>query len=168
VAEQLLIDRSKTAVLIMDYQNPQLNYFPENVQSELLVKANKVLAKARQEGITVIYLRDHEDGTIHSAVTPPAGETVLTKSRSGSFSTTNLDDVLKKQGKETLVLMGFRTKGCVLSTSRWATDIDYKVLVLSDCCGDPDEELHHVLMEKVLPWQTAIVTSSAEFLQALG
>jgi nicotinamidase-related amidase len=87
----------------------------------------------------------------------------------GPFSTTNLDAILRAKSIETLVLMGIRTSGVVLSTVRWAADIDYRLIVLSDCCADPDEEVHRVLIEKVLLFlgQATIVTSQ-EFLKALG
>ncbi|MFC1958296.1 isochorismatase family protein, partial [Chloroflexota bacterium] len=99
MAEQLSIDRSKTAVLIMDYQNRQLSNYSEDFQKEILAKANTVLAKTRQVGITVIHVEvqrgeRNPETAIHSAVTPPPGEVVLTKRRAGPFSTTNLDDIL--------------------------------------------------------------------------
>ena len=174
MAEQLSFDRNKTAILIMDYQNRQLSNFSDAFRDELLAKANTVLAKARHEGIPVINVEVRRgerapETEIHPAVTPPSGEILLTKSRVGPFSTTNLDEILRKQGVETLVLMGVRTSGCVLSTVRWAADIDYRLIVLSDCCADADEELHRVLMEKVFPWNgMATIVTSQEFLQALG
>jgi len=111
----------------MDYQNRQLSSFSDDFQNELIARANKVLAKARYDGIPVIYVevrrRERTPETeIHTAVTPQPGESVLTKSRFGPFSTTNLDEILNKQGIETLVLMGISTSGCVLSTVRWAAD----------------------------------------------
>ena len=172
MTEQLSFDRNKTAILIMDYQNRQLSNFSDAFRDELLAKANTVLAKARREGVPVIYVEVRRgertpETEIHPAVTPPSGEIVVTKSRVGPFSTTNLDEVLRKQGIETLVLMGVSTSGCVLSAVRWAADIDYQLIVLSDCCADQDDEVHRVLMEKVLPRQ-AIVATSQDFLQALG
>ena len=171
MAEQSPLDRSRTAVLIMDYQNRQLDYFPADFQSELLARANVVLARARGSGIPVIYVEvrrgDRTPETeIHPAIAPQPGEPVLTKRRVGPFSTTNLGKLLKEQGIETLVLMGISTSGCVLSTVRWAADIDYRLMVLSDCCADRDDEVQRVLMEKVLPRQASVVTSQ-EFLQAL-
>ena len=172
MTEQLLLDRSKTAVLIMDYQNRQLGYFPADSQGELLARANEVLAYARGSGIPVIYVEVRRgertpETEIHTSVLPQPGEPVLTKRRFGPFSTTNLDEVLKERGIETLVLMGISTSGCVLSTVRWAVDIDYRLIVLSDCCADRDDEVQRVLMEKVLPRQ-ALVMTSWEFLQAVG
>ncbi len=172
MVEPLSFERNKTVVLIMDYQNRQLSPFSEDFRDDLLAKANAVLAKARREGIPVIYVEVRRgertpETEIHSAVTPQSGEVVVTKSRVGPFSTTNLDEILRKQGVETLVLMGVSTSGCVLSTVRLAADIDYRLIVLSDCCADRDEEVQRVLMEKVLPRQATVITSPA-FIQALG
>jgi nicotinamidase-related amidase len=48
---------------------------------------------------------------------------------------------------------------------RWAADTDYKLIVLSDCCADRDDEVQRVLMEKIFPSQ-ATVTTSREFVEA--
>lgn len=168
---QLTSNQDKTAVLIMDYQNRQLGAFSEEFQKKILRRANKVLARVRHEGIPVIYVEvvrgeRTPETAIHPAIIPKPGEIVLTKSRVGPFSTTNLDEVLKKQGVNTLVLMGLRTSGCVLTTVRWAADIDYKLIVLSDCCADAEDDVHQILMEKVFPRQASVVTSQ-EFLRIL-
>lgn len=174
MAEQLSFDRSKTAILIMDYQNRQLGNFSDTFREELLKKANVVLAKARREGLPVIYVEVRRgertsETEIHSSVTPQPGEVVVTKSRVGPFSTTDLDAILKSKGIGTLVLMGISTGGVVLSTVRWAADIDYRLIVLSDCCADRDGEVHRVLMEKVFQsFGQATVVTSHEFLKALG
>lgn len=56
MVEQLSFNRSNTAVLIMDYQNRQMSSFSEDFQNELITRVNKVLAKARQDSIPVIYV----------------------------------------------------------------------------------------------------------------
>lgn len=171
MAEQLSANRENTAVIIMDYQNRQLSHFSEESQKELLHKANEVLARARHNGIPVIYVevvrgeRTPEIG-IHPAIAPKPGEPVLTKRRVGPFSTTNLTEVLQEQAIDTLVLMGISTSGCVLSTVRCAADMDYKMIVLSDCCADRDNEVQRVLMEKVFPRQATVMTSE-RFLRTL-
>jgi nicotinamidase-related amidase len=171
MAKQLSIDRGKTAVLIMDYQKRQLSNFTEEFQNGLLKRANQVLAKARGERIPVIYVEvirgeRTPETEIHPAITPKSGEMVLTKRRTGPFTTTNLDEILKKQGIETLVLMGVSTSGCVLTTVRCAADMDYRLIVLSDCCADVDDEVQRVLMEKLFPRQASVITSE-EFLQVV-
>lgn len=56
--------------------------------------------------------------------------------------------------------------GCNL-LRRDATDIDYQLVVLKDCCADADEEVHRVLVEKVFPRQATVVTADG-FVKTLG
>ena len=167
------IDPGRTAVIIMDYQNRQLGWFPGGFQKEILMRANAVLARARQDGVPVIHIEvvrgeRTPETEIHPGIAPKPGEIVLTKRRVGPFSTTNLDEILRKRGIDTLVLMGVSTGGCVLSTVRCAADMDYTSIVLSDCCADRDDEVHRVLMDKVFPRQAGVsVATSPQFFTAL-
>jgi nicotinamidase-related amidase len=45
----------------------------------------------------------------------------------------------------------------VLSTLRYAADLDFRLSVLADCCGDGDAEVHRVLLEKVFPRQATVL-----------
>ena len=56
--------------------------------------------------------------------------------------------------------------GVVLSTVRHAGDLDYRLVVVRDCCADPDAEGRAMLLDIVLPKQAAVVTM-AEFAGAL-
>ena len=130
-----------------------------------------MLAKSRSEHIPIFYVEvvrgeRTPDMAIHPYIIPKPGEIVLTKHRVGAFSTTNLDEVLKKQNIETIVIMGIQTGYSVLSTVRWAADIGYKLIVISDCCADQDIEVHRFLIERVLPRQASVITAQ-EFLKAL-
>ncbi len=173
MTQQVAIDREKTAVLIMDFQQRIINNVASDPQT-VVQKAAQALAAARQAGIPVIYVV-HRGGAfqeyapdveIHKGVAPEAGELVITKSKPGPFSTTALDVTLRDMGKDTLVLMGVATSGCVLSVVRWATDINYKFIVLADACSDGDPEVHRVLTEKVYPRQGTVMTTQ-QFLGAI-
>ena len=164
--QQAVIDRDKAVVLIMDFQQRIVN----NVASEpdsVVRNAAKVLDGARRAGIPVIYVV-HRGGAfaeyapdleIHDGVTPAEGEAVITKVKPGPFSTTALDVNLREMGKDTLIVMGVATSGCVLSAVRWATDVNYNFVVVSDACADGDPEVHRVLTEKVYPRQGAVMTT---------
>ena len=152
------IDAARTAVLIMDFQQRII----ANVATEpvaVVENAARALAGARQAGIPVIYVVHRggpfaeyaPDVELHEGVTPAEGELVITKVRPGPFSTTALDVTLREMGKDNLVIMGVATSGCVLSSVRWAVDINYSFTVLSDACSDGDPEVHRVLTEKVYP-----------------
>ncbi len=191
----LSIDRSKTAVLIMDYQNDIVGMLPEKEQGPLLEKAASILKEARRTAMPVIYivvrfrdgypeinprnklfsslkesgrLREGTPGAeVNAKVAPQPGDVVVTKRRVGAFSTTDLQTILRAKDIDTLVLFGISTSGVVLSTVRWAADMDYRMVVVADACADKNEEVHRVLTEKVFPWQATVVTAQ-EILKALG
>ena len=50
---------------------------------------------------------------------------------------------------------------------RWAADMDYQLVVVSDACADMDDEVHRVLNDKVFPWQATVV-STHDFMKAIG
>ncbi|MBI4201458.1 MAG: cysteine hydrolase [Chloroflexi bacterium] len=182
--EQLAIERTKTAVLVMDYQGGMSNRPDGEV---LLGKAAMVLRAAREAGFTVIYvvvrfregypevssrnktfsnlmlqrrLREGTpEGDVHPGIAPQPGDIVVVKRRTGAFSTTDLDAILRAKNIDTLVLFGIATGGVVLSTVRWGADLDYRMVVLSDCCADGDEEVHRVLVQKVFPRQATVMES---------
>ena len=167
------IDVDRTAVLIMDFQQRII----ANVATEpaaVVEQAALALAGARAAGIPVIYVVHRggpfaeyaPDVELHDGVAPAEGELVITKVRPGPFSTTALDVTLREMGRDNLVIMGVATSGCVLSSVRWAVDVNYSFIVLSDACSDGDPEVHRVLTEKVYPRQGTVMTTD-EFLQAL-
>ena len=169
----LNIDPAKSAVLIMDFQQRIIS----NVASEpeaVVQHAARALDGARAAGIPVLYVVHRggpfaeyaPDVELHPGVTPADGERIITKTKPGPFSTTALDVNLREMGKDTLIIMGVATSGCVLSTVRWAVDINYRFIVLSDACSDADPEVHRVLTQKVYPRQGTVVTTD-EFLAAI-
>lgn len=173
MTQPLKIDRDRTAVLIMDFQQRIINTVAS--EPEAVVKqASQVLEGARSAGIPVIYVV-HRGGPfaeyapdieIHEGVAPAPGETVITKIKPGPFSTTNLDVTLREMGRDTLVVMGVATSGCVLSCVRWAVDVNYKFIVVADACSDADPEVHRVLTEKVYPRQGTVINTE-DFLNAI-
>lgn len=182
------LDREHTALLIMDYQNEVVARFGA-ANPGLLERAESVLGAASSVGLPIIYVvvrfragypeisprnpsfaRIREAGTlregtpgaeIHPQVAPRPEDVIVVKRRVGAFSTTDLETVLRAQGLTTLILLGIATSGVVLSTVRWAADMDYNLIVVEDCCADSDEEVHRVLTQKVFPRQALVVTSDA-------
>jgi nicotinamidase-related amidase len=100
---------------------------------------------------------------IHSKIAPQDGDTVHRKIRFGTFmrdpSMAMLDDFSTK-GIDTVVIGGVITSGAVLSAVRQLADLDFRLLVLEDCCTDYDEELHNILCEKVLSKQARVIKST--------
>jgi len=185
----------RTAVLVMDYQNDIVAMMPEPARGPLLDKASEIVKAARAARLPIIYIavrfRDGypevsrqnkrfaslkesgrlREGTagaeIHARVAPQPGDVVVTKRRVGAFSSTDLEPILRANNITTLAMFGIATSGVVLSTVRWAADLDYQMVVVADACADGDAEVHRVLTEKVFPTQATVV-STEQFLKALA
>jgi nicotinamidase-related amidase len=69
-------------------------------------------------------------------------DVVVRQSRPDGFLGTNLDQVLRAQGIESVIVLGATTEGCVESTVRAASYHDYYVVVLADAVASPNAELH--------------------------
>ncbi|HEY4917806.1 MAG TPA: isochorismatase family cysteine hydrolase [Solirubrobacteraceae bacterium] len=180
------IDPSKTALLVMDYQNGIIPMAPH--PEELLVGAREVIDLMRSHGATIGYVRvgfadaseiggamgkrvggiaalehfhaDHANTQIHADLAPEDGDIVVRKVRVGPFGSTDLHEQLQARGIDTLVLAGISTSGVVLSTVRDAHDRDYRLIVLADLCADRDPEVHQVLIGKVFPGQAEVISAA--------
>lgn len=179
-----------SALLVMDFQTLIINHFlPQESARDVIRNTSSLISAARAVGVTVIYVSvgfrkgypevsqnntifssikengifmvDDESTAIHADVAPLENEAVIVKHRVGAFSFTELDLVLRAQRIETLILTGVTTSGVVLSTVGQAFDLDYRLVVVSDCCADPDQDTNLFLLEKILP-QHAFVTHSTE------
>ncbi|MCG7578627.1 cysteine hydrolase [Mycolicibacterium sp. OfavD-34-C] len=112
--------------------------------------------------------RNHTaESAIHPAVAVHPNDITVRTTRLGAFSTSDLDEQLTNLGVTTLIVSGAHTSGTVLSTVREAADRDYRLVILSDCCADPDTEIHQFLMARIFPRQ-AEITSAAELYLSLA
>ena len=104
---------------------------------------------------------------IHEEVKPHEGEFVVTGRAPNSFYSTDLERILRGLDIRTVVLSGVATNMVVESTTRYACDALYEVIILRDCCASFSEEMHSFTLDNVLP-NLATVSNSEEFIRALG
>jgi len=67
-------------------------------------------------------------------------QVVVGKKGLDAFPNTNLEQLLREAGVETVVLMGFLTNCCVESTMRTACEKGYNVITITDCCATTSED----------------------------
>lgn len=164
--QPFVMEPGRTVVLIMDFQNGIVEAASRNPQ-QTLENAALVLGAARTIAVPIVYVQhkggrfeaDTNEAAFHPQIAPLTGERVFTKTRAGAFSTTGLDVLMRSVGRDTVVILGVSTSGCVLSTVRWAADISYNIVVVKDACDDADEEVHRVLTEKLFPRQGMVLTA---------
>jgi nicotinamidase-related amidase len=170
-------NNKNTALLVMDMQAGIVGTLPNT--TDLLPKVAQAIVSARENKIPVIYvtvgfrqgapevsinnkgvaavkerlaaLNMDEFTKVHPDLAPQDGDLTVMKRRLSAFSGSDLELILRAWGIQHLVLTGFSTNGVVLSTLREATDKDYRLTVLADCCADNDEEVHRVLTTKIFP-----------------
>jgi len=190
----LQLDPRRTALLAMDLQTGVVSVYVKD--PSFLSRAAQVIADARAARVPVVYVKvafrpgvpeasprnkllstvkaspqhqrffQNESGAIHAALAPHDGDVVVTKSRIGAFAGTDLDLLLRAKDIDTIALFGIATSGVVLSTALQAIDLDYRVIVINDCCADDDADLHACVVDTLLT-RYAIVASAADVSRAL-
>jgi len=176
-------NHQNTALLVMDMQLGIISRVSDS--PVLLSNAGKAITSARSKGIPVIYVvvgfrpgapevsMDNkgfaagkemfagvdmdEFMRVHPDIAPAEGELTVAKRRVSAFTGSDLEVILRAKEIKHLVLTGIATSGVVLSTLREASDKDYRLTVIADCCADGDEEVHRVLTTKVFPRQADVV-----------
>lgn len=69
-------------------------------------------------------------------------EITVWKHRSSAFTGSSLDLMLRSSGTRSVVIAGVMTQGCVESTARDATFMDYYVVLARDCVASVSRDLH--------------------------
>jgi nicotinamidase-related amidase len=182
------IPAKTSALLLMDFQSAIVDMIAQQ-DPGLVQRTAGLAAAARGAGVPVIYAvigfrpgyadvspRNKSFGAlkasgrfapgsagveIHPGLAPQPGDLEVTKRRVSAFAGSGLDLLLRSLGAETLVLAGLSTSGVVLSTLRQAADLDFRLAVVADCCGDTDPEVHRVLTQKVFPRQAEVLDCAA-------
>lgn len=89
---------------------------------------------------------------------PQAGEIVVSRPRNSAFHGTGLEEMLRDRGVDTLYMMGLATQFSVELTVRAASDIDFRTVVLADCCASADMDAHRASL-KAMGMLADVVTS---------
>ena len=97
-------------------------------------------------------------------LTPADGDRVMVKPRFSAFFDTQLDDVLSREGINTVVLAGTTTPNCVRSTCYDALSLNYNVVVLEDATSSRTPEVQRANIED-MAYIGARIMSVAEFLE---
>lgn len=184
----LISDRGRTALFIGDFYADMMGSLPHATDRNVISNTVELQRAARAAGLLVCYSatvfrpgyveisgrnktfsQRKESGQpavsdpvalIHDAVKPVDGEVVVGKHRVNALYGTGLDLVLRANDIETLIILGYATSGVVLSTLRYAADLDYRLVVVEDCCADQQPDVHDFLIQRIFPRQAEVVGST--------
>jgi nicotinamidase-related amidase len=186
-----LIDRSKTALVVIDLQKGIVGRQTAPYASDIVVKNAAALADAfRKIGLPVFLVRvafspDGKDvlrplvDVPWPAQTPPPGWTdivpemgpkpgdfVITKHQWGAFYGTELDLEFRRRGITTMVLCGIATNIGVESTARFAFEYGFNQIFAEDAMSAMSAEEHALTVAKIFP-RIGLVRKTAAILAEL-
>ncbi|MBI2315884.1 MAG: cysteine hydrolase [Betaproteobacteria bacterium] len=185
---EITLEHRRTALLIADFYAEQMSKLEHARSRHCVEKTVAVREAARKAGLLIMYsatvFRDgypeigernkifvprKKSGApavgdpiklIHQALRPADNEIVIGKHRVNAMYGTDLSIVLRANNIHTLIMLGFATSGVILSTTRYAADEDYRIVIVEDCCADFEPEVHDFLCFKVLNRQAEVVQST--------
>jgi len=173
---KISIDKSKTALVVIDLQKGIVNRQTVPYASDLVVKNAIALAEAfRKNKMPVFLVRvtPSPDGgdalypisdTARPTQTPPSdwadivpelgpkkGDFVIIKHQWGAFFGTELELQLRRRGITTIVLCGISTNIGVESTARFAYEYGYNQIFAEDAMSAMSAEEHLSTITKIFP-----------------
>ncbi len=93
-------------------------------------------------GKPIFYLEGDEAIEIIEQVAPQEGDLLIDKYRWSGFHQTSLDLMLKSMGIEHLIIGGFVTDGCVMTSVFDGYFNNYEISLVEDMCGATSEGVH--------------------------
>jgi nicotinamidase-related amidase len=172
---------AQTALVVMHYQTDILELFP-SVAPTLIANTRKLCDAARTKGVSVYFARIHFspgypevsplnrngqgikqlglfiDDQISPELAPQATEPVIIAHRASVFFGTDLQVRLSAQGIDTLLMVGIASTGVVLSSVAYASDADFRLFTVKDCCYDPDQVVHDHLFSTAFDSRTTVLS----------
>ncbi|GAA2305357.1 cysteine hydrolase [Streptomyces kunmingensis] len=181
----------KRALVVIDVQNEYVTgampiVFPPLTDS--LANIAAAMDAAAQEGVPVVvvqhaapagspvFARGTHGFALHEVVASRPHDHLVEKTLPSSFAGTDLDAWLRREGVDTLTVVGYMTQTCDESTTREAVHLGYRVEMLSDATGTTDlsnrvgalpaAEIHRAVLV-VMQSFFAYVAGTAEWIGAV-
>jgi nicotinamidase-related amidase len=172
---------AQTALVVMHYQTDILELFP-SVTPTWLANIRKPCDAARAKGVSVYFAKIHfgpgnpevsplnRNGQgirqlglfVGDKIAPELGqqatEPLIIAHRASVFFGTDLHARLSAQGIDTLIMVGIASTGVVLSSVAYASDADYRLFTVKDCCYDPDQIVHDHLFSTAFDSRTTVLS----------
>ncbi|WP_343499722.1 isochorismatase family cysteine hydrolase [Achromobacter denitrificans] len=174
----------------MHYQTDIMALFPA-VAPTLLANTRALCEAARRKGVAVYFARIgfgqgypevsplNKNGQgikrlglfVDDEISPELGrradEPLILAHRASVFFGTDLELRLSAAGVDTLVMAGIASTGVMLSSIAYASDADFRLYTVKDCCYDPDPVVHEHLFATAFESRSTVL-SQAEALSLLA
>ncbi|HEY3423048.1 MAG TPA: hydrolase [Methanocellaceae archaeon] len=187
---ELIIDKSKTAIVVIDLQKgiaatPARPYSSQ----EVIANAAKLVNAFRKNQMPVFLV--HVSPTAETVLrpisddissrpqampaewaefvpemTPEGSDVVVTKKQWGAFYGTDLDQQLRRRKIDTIVLCGISTDFGVESTARFAYEYGYQIIFAENAMSSRSDEQHNAAVNFIFK-RIGRVRKTDEILKAI-
>jgi nicotinamidase-related amidase len=188
--DPLTIDRSKTALVVIDLQKFFLSMETHPYDTKTVISNAAGLASAFRKDrmpVFLVHASPSRDAALRAQTDvsfaprgelpegwadivpelgPEPGDVLITKRQWGAFYGTDLELRLRRGGADTIVLCGIATTYGVESTARFAYEYGFQQVFAEDAMTDMSAEAHRNAVELVLK-RIGRVRSTREILEAL-
>jgi nicotinamidase-related amidase len=145
------------ALIVIDVQESfrQRPDWAEVSNPDIAAQVGRLVDASRAGGDKVIWVLHTEPGSdtvfdpanghvrLIDGLKPETGEPVLYKTAHNAFTTTNLQQILTRDGVRELIICGIRTEQCCETTARVGADLGYAVTFVIDATAT-QPIAHHV------------------------
>ena len=102
---------------------------------------------------------------VYTELQTKEGDITIVKNRYSALipGSSSLERVLRSRGIDTILIAGTKTNVCCESTARDAMMLDFKVVMLSDCCASLSDEEHRSALENIVQQFGNVVDSKELF-----
>lgn len=143
--------RGKPALVVMDIQNAYLPMMDDEGKETALYYVNYAIAKFRERGLPIIVVyhtdpaRGPEPGTEAFAfpeeIRITDDDVRVVKNHPSAFVETELEEILRREGCDTVFLVGLSAVGCVLRTYFDAERLEFRTFMVEGALLSHDAEL---------------------------
>ncbi|APH46378.1 cysteine hydrolase [Microbacterium sp. 1.5R] len=140
-------DSPATALLVIDAQESfrqRPDEWAATANPGVIDNISRLVAYARRSGDAVVWVTHSEPGSggvfdpangfvrVVSDLDPQSDEIAVTKTTVNAFTSTDLEDQLRRRGVGRVVVCGIRTEQCCETTARMAADLGFTVEFVTD------------------------------------
>ena len=116
-------------------------------EAPVWVRVRMKRAKASDPSQLLKEKENPHDREIVEELKPQPKDIVFQKRRPDAFVGTDLDLILRSKGVRTILIGGVATEGGVEGTARSGRNLGYDIVVLKDCVGSRNRELHELALK---------------------
>ncbi|MFJ4014809.1 isochorismatase family protein [Microbacterium sp. NPDC090014] len=140
-------DSPTTALLVIDAQESfrqRPDEWAATANPGVIDNISQLVAYARRSGDAVVWVTHSEPGSggvfdpangfvrVVSDLDPQSDEIAVTKTTVNAFTSTDLEDQLRRRGVRRVVVCGIRTEQCCETAARMAADLGFMVEFVTD------------------------------------